>query len=216
VRLRVVDNGVGLTPEARAHLFEPFFTTKDVGKGTGLGLASVYGIVRQSHGFITVESEAGAGSTFTMYFPQAARADDLAPQLRPVEPRRAGETVLLVEDEDSVRAIIGVVLRREGYNVVEASGARMACDIFAKRNDIDLLLTDVVMPEMSGPALAQRLIGERPELRVLFISGYTDMLSPPGGDNPNVGFLRKPFEASVLTSRVARMLARPGRARPPT
>jgi FixJ family two-component response regulator len=90
----------------------------------------------------------------------------------------------------------------------------MACDIFAKRNDIDLLLTDVVMPEMSGPALAQRLIGQRPELRVLFISGYTDMLSPPGGDNPNVGFLRKPFEASVLTSRVARMLARPGRARP--
>jgi PAS domain S-box-containing protein len=214
VRLRVVDNGVGLTPEARAHLFEPFFTTKDVGKGTGLGLASVYGIVRQSHGFITVESEAGAGSTFTMYFPQAARADDLAPQPSPVEPRRAGETVLLVEDEDSVRAIIGVVLRREGYNVVEASGARMACDIFAKRNDIDLLLTDVVMPEMSGPALAQRLIGQRPELRVLFISGYTDMLSPPGGDNPNVGFLRKPFEASVLTSRVARMLARPGRARP--
>jgi two-component system, cell cycle sensor histidine kinase and response regulator CckA len=217
VRLRVVDNGVGLSHEARAHLFEPFFTTKEVGKGTGLGLASVYGIVRQSHGFITVESEPGAGSTFTMFFPAAARVDDLATSPKgTVDAGRAGGTVLLVEDEESVRAIIGVVLRREGYNVVEASSSRIACDIFAQRDDIDLLLTDVVMPEMSGPALAQRLIGWRPELRVLFISGYTDMLSPPGGDNPNVGFLRKPFEASVLISRVARMLARPGRATPPT
>jgi len=216
VRLRVVDNGVGLSPEARAHLFEPFFTTKDVGKGTGLGLASVYGIVRQSNGFITVESEPGAGSTFTMYFPAAARAIDPAtvPPIA-VEAEGARGTVLLVEDEESVRAIVGVVLRREGYNVVEASGPLIACEIFAQRNDIDLLLSDVVMPDMSGPALAQRLIGRKPELRVLFISGYTDMLSLPGGDNPNVGFLRKPFEASVLTSRVARMLARPGPAAPP-
>ena len=213
VRLRVVDDGVGLSPEARAHLFEPFFTTKEVGKGTGLGLASVYGIVRQSNGFITVESEPGAGTTFTMHFPVAAPAAEAA--ALPAGGAHTGpgrETVLLVEDEDSVRAIIGAVLRRQGYEVVEAPGARIACEIFAQRPDIDLLLTDVMMPEMNGPALAQRLIGLRPALRVLFISGYADMLTPPGVDNPNVGFLSKPFQASALTARVADMLARPGHA----
>ncbi len=213
VRLRVIDNGVGLSAEARAHLFEPFFTTKEVGKGTGLGLASVYGIVRQSNGFITVESEPGAGCVFTMHFPVAAPTGEIGtPPADLAQPGPARETLLLVEDEDSVRAIIGAVLRRQGYRVVEASGARVACEIFAQRSDIDLLLTDVMMPDLNGPALAQRLIGLRPALRVLFISGYTDMLTPPGAGNPNVGFLSKPFQASVLTARVAQMLARPGQA----
>jgi CheY-like chemotaxis protein len=213
VRLRVVDNGVGLSSEARAHLFEPFFTTKDVGKGTGLGLASVYGIVRQSNGFLTVESEPDAGSTFTMHFPAVPASAEVVATLSAVagQVARPTETVLLVEDEDAVRLIVSTVLRRQGYQVVEASSGRIACEIFAQRNDIDLLLTDVIMPEMNGPALAQRLIGLRPELRVLFMSGYTDMQSPPGGDNPNIGFLSKPFQASVLTARVAQMLARPGR-----
>jgi two-component system cell cycle sensor histidine kinase/response regulator CckA len=211
VRLRVVDNGVGLSPEARAHLFEPFFTTKDVGKGTGLGLASVYGIVRQSNGFLTVESEPDAGSTFTMHFPAVPATEKIVvPPAAVAAAGRASETVLLVEDEDAVRLIVSTVLRRQGYQVVEASGGRIACEIFAQRNDIDLLLTDVIMPDMNGPALAQRLIGLRPELRVLFMSGYTDMQTPPGGDNPNIGFLSKPFQASVLTARVAQMLARPG------
>ena len=214
VRLRVVDNGVGLSPEARAHLFEPFFTTKDVGKGTGLGLASVYGIVRQSNGFLTVESEPDTGSTFTMHFPAVpAAAEIVVPSPKVVgQAGRPTETVLLVEDEDAVRLIVSTVLRRQGYQVVEASGGRIACEIFAQRNDIDLLLTDVIMPEMNGPALAQRLIGLRPELRVLFMSGDTDMQLPPGGDNPNIGFLSKPFQASVLTARVAQMLARPGQS----
>ena len=212
VRLRVKDNGVGLSPEVRAHLFEPFFTTKEVGKGTGLGLASVYGIVRQSNGFIAVESEPGAGTVFTMHFPAAipAEADD-APAASAAQSTPGSETVLLVEDEDSVRAIIGAVLRRQGYRVVEASDAHAACDIFAQRDDIDLLVTDVVMPGMNGPALAQRLIGLRPDLRVLFISGHAGLLEPPSGDNPNMSFLSKPFAASVLTARVAEMLARPGR-----
>ena len=214
VRLRVVDDGVGMSPEARAHLFEPFFTTKAMGKGTGLGLASVYGIVRQSNGFITVESAPGAGSVFTMHFPVAPYTDEVGwPPPGGARPGLAREAVLLVEHEDSVRAIISAVLRRQGYDVVEASGARVACEIFAQRSDIDLLLTDVVMPDMNGPALAQRLIGLRPELRVLFISGYADMMTAPGGgDHPNVGFLSKPFQASVLTARVVQMLARPGRA----
>ena len=212
VRLRVVDNGVGMSPEARAHLFEPFFTTKDVGKGTGLGLASVYGIVRQSNGFITVESEPGAGSDVhdALSARRRRRRGRRAGRGRAPSRPRGSETVLLVEDEDSVRAIISAVLRRQGYQVLEASGARDGVrDLRSSASDIDLLLTDVVMPDMNGPALAQRLIGLRPELRVLFISGYADMLSPPGGDNPNVGFLSKPFQASALTARVAQMLARP-------
>ena len=165
MRLRVVDNGVGISPEARAHLFEPFFTTKDVGKGTGLGLASVYGIVRQSNGFIAVESEPGRGHDLhdALSGVRVARRGADAP---PASRRAAGrgrETILLVEDEDAVRAIISAVLRRQGYQVLEASTPRAACEIFARaRDDIDLLLTDVVMPEMNGPALAQRLIGLRP------------------------------------------------------
>ncbi len=211
VRLRVVDNGVGIPPDVRAHLFEPFFTTKDLGKGTGLGLASAYGIVRQSNGVITVESEAGHGTVFTMHFPMVQETPERAAPEASVAPLgAASETILLVEDEDVVRVIISAVLRRHGYNVVEAPGARVACEIFAGRgNDIDLLLTDIVMPDMGGPALAQRLIGIRPELRVLFISGYADTLTPPGGGNPNVGFLSKPFQASTLAARVGEMLAGP-------
>jgi CheY-like chemotaxis protein len=215
VRLRVVDNGVGISPETRAHLFEPFFTTKDVGKGTGLGLASVYGIVRQSNGFITVESEIGAGSVFTMHFPAVPYIPD-AQAILPVaaDGEHGGQTVLLVEDEDAVRAIIGAVLRRQGYQVLEAAGALQACQLFEQHPHIDLLLTDVVMPTMNGPALAQRLIGFQPELRVLFISGHTDVLMPLDEDHPNVGFLSKPFRASVLTERVRTILTRPGREAP--
>ncbi len=210
VRLRVADDGVGITPEVRAHLFEPFFTTKDVGKGTGLGLASVYGIVRQSNGVITVESEPGCGTVFTMHFPMVqATLERTIPEVAVARLGAARETILLVEDEDAVRVIISAVLRRQGYNVVEAPDARVACEIFAGRgNDIDLLLTDIVMPDMGGPALAQRLIGIRPELRVLFISGYPDTVRPPGGGNPNVGFLSKPFQASTLAARVAELIAK--------
>ena len=207
VRLRVVDNGVGMTEEARAHLFEPFFTTKDVGKGTGLGLASVYGIVRQSNGVITGDSEAGAGSVFTMYFPVASAAvAGGGPSVDGAHDSER-ETILLVEDEDAVRAIVSTVLRRQGYHVLEAATPTIAGAIFTQRNGaIDLLLTDVVMPEMSGPALAQRLIELRPELRVLFISGYADVAVQPQIGGANVNFLSKPFQASALTARVAQIL----------
>jgi len=210
VRLRVADNGVGVSPEARAHLFEPFFTTKGLGKGSGLGLASVYGIVRQSNGFITVESQPGAGSVFTMVFPEvpAAAADPSAAPAADAAARGLG-TILLVEDEDAVRAIVSAILRRQGYRVLETSSPSRACEMFNQRGaEIDLLLTDVVMPEMNGPALAQRLIGVRPELRVLFISGYAGVATQPGIGNPNVSFLSKPFQASALAARVAQMLRR--------
>src|SRR5262249_45054466 len=178
------------------------------GKGTGLGLASVYGIVRQSHGIITVDSEPGAGCVFTLYFPVAPAAT-----VRGAVSSGAGtpdgerETILLVEDEDAVRVIVSTVLRRRGYQVLEAATPTAAMSIFARHNGaINLLLTDVVMPEMSGPALAQRLIGLRPELRVMFISGYADVTVQPQFGGTNVSFLSKPFQASALTTRVAQLL----------
>jgi two-component system, cell cycle sensor histidine kinase and response regulator CckA len=212
VRLRIIDNGIGISPEVRAHLFEPFFTTKELGKGTGLGLASVYGIVRQSNGFISVESQAGRGTTFTMHFPAVVRPQASAATAAPAAAPGGLETILLVEDEDAVRVIVSAVLKRQGYRVLEASTPGAACEIFDRSSsEIDLLVTDVVMPEMNGPALAQRLVGLRPELRVLFISGYADMTTPLDSDNPNLSFLSKPFQASALSQRIREMLARPGR-----
>ncbi len=213
VRLRVTDNGVGIAPEARAHIFEPFFTTKDVGQGTGLGLASVYGIVRQSNGVITAESAPGAGTSFTMHFPAAVGDAPHVPFAALVSAPLAGEgTILLVEDEPAVRAIVLAALRRLGYRVFEAGSAREAIAIFERRHaEIDLLLTDVVMPEMNGPALAQRLVAARPELQILFISGYANSSLPLDGGNPNVSFLRKPFEASALAAQVRDALSRPRR-----
>jgi two-component system cell cycle sensor histidine kinase/response regulator CckA len=212
VRLRVVDDGVGISPEAKPHLFEPFFTTKEVGKGTGLGLASVYGIVRQSNGLISVESEPGRGSVFTMHFPAVVAAEETHATAAVTErPSPGRETILLVEDEDAVRVIISAVLRRQGYHVLEAASPRAAIEIFNEHaSEIDLLLSDVIMPEMNGPALAQRLIGLRPELRVLFISGYTNMAIPFDMDSTSVSFLSKPFPASALIERVSMMLGKPG------
>jgi two-component system, cell cycle sensor histidine kinase and response regulator CckA len=206
VRLRVIDNGTGITPEVRVHLFEPFFTTKGRGKGTGLGLASVHGTVHQSGGFIVVDTPTSGGCVFNLYFP--AVLPDVAD---PAEEGVAGrERILLVEDEDSVRVILGALLRRNGYHVLEAATPRGALDIFAHHADaIDLLLTDIVMPEMNGPALAQRLVSRKPTLRVLFISGYADAASPAALRGPHVGFLAKPFLASTLTRAVRDLLDRP-------
>jgi PAS domain S-box-containing protein len=211
VRLRIIDDGVGLSPEARSHLFEPFFTTKELGKGTGLGLASAYGIVRQSHGAMSVESEPGRGTTFTMYFPAVAAAAAAGPSLQAIDLTTCCETILLVEDEDAVRALISEALRRRGYQVLEASAPHGACKIFEDRaGEIDLLLVDVVMPEMNGPALAQRLVAARPELRVLFMSGYAHVASMPlDANNPNIDFLSKPFQASLLADKVREILSRP-------
>jgi nitrogen-specific signal transduction histidine kinase/ActR/RegA family two-component response regulator len=214
VRLRVSDNGVGIAPSARPHLFEPFFTTKEQGKGTGLGLASVHGIVHQSHGWIDVSSEPGQGASFAMHFPAIARQQRVASEPAAIpEPARGHETVLLVEDDEGVRGIVSAVLRRQGYTVIEASSPIDALELFDRhRESIDLLLTDVVMPIMNGPALAQRLVAIRPALRVLFISGYAGMATPEI-QNPNVGFLSKPFQTSVLVARVREMLSRSGAKR---
>jgi two-component system cell cycle sensor histidine kinase/response regulator CckA len=205
VRLRVVDDGTGITPEVRAHLFEPFFTTKEFGKGTGLGLASVYGIVHQSGGFIVVDSPASGGTIFTLYFPAIGVASP-----EPDQPAASGrETVLLVEDEDAVRVVIGALLRRHGYHVIEAATAGGALDLFPHHADaIELLLTDIVMPDMNGPALAQRLVSANPGLRILFISGYPDA-AKSALSGPHISFLAKPFEALALTRTVRELLDRP-------
>lgn len=211
VRLRVVDNGIGMPPDVRDRVFEPFFTTKESGKGTGLGLASVYGIVRQSNGFISVDSREGGGTTFTMFF-AAARPLELSGQeaAAPASHRGNRETVLLVEDEHAVRRIIRAMLQRYGYDVLEAATWQEAHTHFDEQSQhIQLLVTDVIMPEMNGPTLAQQFLARKPQLRVLFISGYTD-LDPAmlGLENPNLSFLAKPIQAAQLATKVRDLLVR--------
>ena len=201
----VRDTGVGMTPEVRERLFEPFFTTKEAGKGTGLGMAVVYGVVKQLGGYITVDSKPGVGTAFTMYFPaaeaEAPRAEDrIAPSA--VTSRSAARTcVLLVEDEEPVRLLTKRVLERAGYDVVTAADAEEALHIFERDADrIGLVLTDVVMPGMSGPDMLSRMLAGRP-VPALLMSGYPDV-----GDlvaaSGQFGLIAKPFTADVLTSAI--------------
>jgi PAS domain S-box-containing protein len=209
VMLAVTDTGTGIPEEARAHIFEPFFTTKGPGKGTGLGLATVYGIVRQSEGQILVYSEPGRGTTFKIYMP---RVEDTAEHLIPTgtqEPPRGGsETILLVEDEDGVRNLAKQVLERRGYTVLVASDgdeARRVCQEHS--GPIHLLLTDVVMPGLSGPQSAEELRRERPEMKVLFMSGYPDRaMEHHKAFEPGVPFLPKPFAPDALMRKVREAL----------
>lgn len=209
VQLTVSDSGMGMTTETMARAFEPFFTTKELGRGTGLGLATVYGIVKQCGGTITVESELGAGTTFFVYLPVA---HDVAPRPSGVHERRsspsAGETILLVEDEDTVRHLARRVLESQGYTVLEAingdDALRMAADYGGV---IDLLVSDVVMPELGGRLLAERLIATRPETEVLFVSGYTDdEILRRGLLERGQRFLRKPFTGTSLAHEVRTVL----------
>ena len=210
VALSVSDTGVGMDDRTRARLFEPFFTTKELGRGTGLGLATVYGIVRQSGGHIRVHTRLNEGSTFTVYLPHAVGAtylEDDGPG--PAEAPGGAGTVLVVEDEEAVRTLACRVLRAKGYRVLEAASADLALAILGGNTDsIDLLLTDVVMPGMSGPALAQRLIGQHPSLRVLYMSGYAEEAIERQGSLPAGGeLLDKPFTADQLARRVRAAIA---------
>jgi PAS domain S-box-containing protein len=210
VMLAVSDTGVGLTEEVKAHLFEPFYTTKELGKGTGLGLATSYGIVRQNRGNITATSKPGKGTTFKIYFPRV----DEEPEPLPMpdesgDPPRGSERVLLVEDDPSVRKVTVQVLSGQGYTVLEAPNGEEALRV--ARNDpegeIHLLMTDVVMPRMSGVNLANLLREERPGLRVLFFSGYTgDGLDEQSLRDPDVAFLQKPFSPATLARTVYDLL----------
>jgi PAS domain S-box-containing protein len=204
VMLLVRDTGVGMDESVMAHLFEPFFTTKPPGRGTGLGLATAYGIVKQAGGHIAVESQPGAGTTFRIYWPPAEKTF-VAPRVRASEAAATSgsETILLVEDEDVVRAFMCESLRALGYRVIEARGGPEAL-VYCQRHPepIDLLLTDVVMPKMSGPQLAEQLGGTFPGLRVLYISGYTE--NPALREKSSL--LQKPFTAEQLGSRIRDVL----------
>ena len=205
VRLEVRDTGCGMTPADRERIFEPFFTTKPVGQGTGLGLPTVYGIVRQSGGHIWVESEVGRGSTFTICLPRIAEAGDPASVAAPVIPGpRGAETVLVAEDEVAVRRLTKRILERQGYQVLEARDGRHAIELATRHaGPIDLLLTDMVMPEMNGRALAEQLCRLRPSLRVLYMSGYTDDdIVRRGMLGPGTGFLEKPFTPDMLARAI--------------
>jgi two-component system cell cycle sensor histidine kinase/response regulator CckA len=208
VRLSVHDSGAGMAPEVKAHLFEPFFTTKATGRGTGLGLATVYGIVKQSGGQIRVESDPAQGTTFDIFLPRCVAAKGPIPELAEDRAHRGAGTVLLVEDDAGVREVAARALREGGYRVLAASGAGEAMELAARApGPVDILVTDVIMPGVNGKALAQELLLRRPAMRVLFVSGYADdILGRQGVLEPGVEFLAKPFTPAALVSRVGTVL----------
>jgi CheY-like chemotaxis protein len=209
VLLSVSDTGCGITPEVRERLFEPFFTTKGPGKGTGLGLATVHGVVTQSGGRIEVYSEPGQGASFKVYLPQAGDlmpAAGLKAGAGPVV--KTGETLLLVEDDASVRHLTGDILRSAGYAVLEAGDGGEALRVSEReRGPINLLVTDVVMPTLGGRQLAEQLRALHPETRVLYLSGYTDdAVVRHGVLEAEADFLHKPFSAVALALKVREVL----------
>ncbi|HYT83053.1 MAG TPA: response regulator [Gemmatimonadales bacterium] len=217
VMLAVSDTGAGMDEQTQRRIFEPFFTTKEPGKGTGLGLATVYGIVKQSGGFIWVYSEPGHGTTFKIYLPRVAEpVETVTPPAALGESLRGSETVLLAEDAAAVRAVTRQVLDRLGYTVLEAPNGAAALHLATKHHGpIHLLLTDVIMPELGGRQLAQQLIALRPELRVLYASGYTDdAVVRHGVLTPGVAYLQKPFTPDVLARKVREVLDSPHGADP--
>jgi PAS domain S-box-containing protein len=210
VCLTVRDTGVGIPPKFQSHIFEPFFTTKGLGRGTGLGLSTVYGIVRQSNGHIALVSEVDQGTAFHVYLPRIKTNIELQEDPRPASsaPFGGGETILMAEDDDSVRALTRQILERAGYRVLEAPGGPEALRLSAQESTpIDMLLTDAVMPGMNGRELADRIMAQRPGIKVLFMSGYTDdILGELGGALKGVELLDKPFSSAALTHRVRLIL----------
>jgi CheY-like chemotaxis protein len=209
VLLQVADTGVGMDAETRARIFEPFFTTKEIGKGTGLGLAVVYGIVVQSSGFIAVDSKVQKGTTFRVYFPQQTTQESQDPSVPPPSSAKGGsETILLVEDDAHVRTAVAITLRRGGYTVLESENAGEAMLVCEQTSaTIDLLLTDVVLPRMTGRELATRLGPSRPGMKVLYISGHVpeSLL-----DDPAVAgsIVEKPVTATALLGKVREVIDR--------
>jgi PAS domain S-box-containing protein len=209
VALTVSDTGSGMTEEVRNHLFEPFFTTKEPGKGTGLGLSTVYGIVKQAHGDIVVHSEPNQGACFRMYLPRVSQALAARPAVQPNHEQHRNRTILVVEDEDTVRCLVRMILRWNGYQVLES---RHPEEALVRANQhvgtIDLLLTDVILPHLSGPELAKQLMQSRPEMKVLYMSGHTgEALEQVGMSGPSSSFLAKPFTPDALSTRLAEIFA---------
>ena len=212
VRLTVSDTGTGMDGETLAHIFEPFFTTKEAGKGTGLGLATVYGTIKQSGGFIFCTSEPGKGTTFRIYLPQAFQepAGEASVEPKPKSSSHRGSgTILLVEDEEALRRYVREILESRGYAVLEAgNGDEALRAVSSLASEVDLLLTDVVLPRMSGPELGRRLRELKSGVRILYMSGYSEeLVSRHGVLDPDADIIQKPFDSASLLGRVARSLS---------
>ncbi|MFN8573927.1 MAG: PAS domain S-box protein [Gemmatimonadaceae bacterium] len=208
VALSIIDTGVGMSPDVRSHLFEPFFTTKEPGKGTGLGLATVHGIVARMNGAIGVQSELGTGSVFTVLIPCAAEDATVFETLPPsAQSAGAGETILVVDDADGPRVLAKRMLERQGYRILLAANVTEATERLRGHPEIVVMLTDVVMPGGSGPELVQQLSNERPGLRVIYMSGYTeDAITHRGVLDPGIAFLHKPFTWETLGRKIREVL----------
>jgi len=212
VRLAMTDTGTGMSDETLAHAFEPFFTTKDAGKGTGLGLATVLGIVQQSGGFVAVRSEPGKGTTFEVYLP-TCDAESEAPGATPAaaQARATGETVLVADDEQQVRQLLQAILQRQGYHVLVAATPGAAVTLARGHvGRIHLLLTDVVMPAMDGRQLAEQIMADRPEVKVLFMSGYAgSVVAARGVLEDGAAFVAKPLRPAALLAKIREVLGAP-------
>jgi len=212
VRIEVTDTGTGMSKEIQSKIFDPFFTTKPVGQGTGLGLATVYGIVKQSGGFITVDSELGKGTSFGIYLPRrkVEAMDAAAVEAPPAAARdvTGQDTILLVEDEEAVRSFAARALRMRGYNVLEAGGGEEALEIVKREGDkLDLIITDVVMPNMDGPTMVRHIKAIKPELAVIFMSGYAEeAFRRSDQSSEDIHFLPKPFGLKQLAAKVKEVL----------
>ena len=207
IRLTVSDDGHGMDREVQAHIFEPFFTTKETGKGTGLGLATVFGIVKQNKGFIDVYSEPGLGATFRIHLPALPGVEELAREPRHPLPKAGTGTILVVEDDDALRELIPAMLEHLGYRVVTTASPAEALTLCAQEAGLDLLLTDVIMPEMSGRQLGDEVLKLRPGLRILYMSGYTsEMISSKGVLEAGIHFIQKPFSMNELGRKVEAVL----------
>jgi two-component system cell cycle sensor histidine kinase/response regulator CckA len=209
----VADTGVGIAAELLGKIFEPFYTTKEVGKGTGLGLSTVYGIVKQSGGYIFADSRLGEGTTFSIYLPvHAALPEEVAAQPAPVQQRQVTETwgtgtILLVEDEDMVRAVAERALTRQGYTVITASDGEQGLARLASAGRVDLLISDVMMPVMDGPTMVRAARAHDPNLPVLFMSGYAEEQLRKSIDIDHIAFLPKPFSVTQLAEAARDVLA---------
>ena len=210
VMLAVSDNGRGMDAETQDRIFEPFFTTKPEGQGTGLGLATVYGVVKQCGGSIWVYSEVGVGTTFRVYFPLSPQVAPAAVKAGADRPKQRGTaTILMVEDDDQVRALASTALKARGYKVFSAENGEQALKVAAELTmPVDILITDVIMPKMGGPELVGKISPLRPEMRVLYITGYTENAIIPLGTVPaGVQLLAKPFTPNMLAQKVSEMLS---------